>query len=153
MHRTNIAYEINKDGHLSETTLAIAHKYNFFHGGSRDTPYIHFHANTGQLVVHGKSMPEDPRSIYDVLIRKLDGFIESTQIAISVSIKMEYFNTSSSKCIWEVLRALKNSDSVDTPLRIQWHYEEEDEDMLEAGRDYSELLNIEFDYYNYESKN
>jgi hypothetical protein len=59
-----------------------------------------------------------------------------------VNIKLEYFNTSSSKCILDVFKKLETVGG--TNMTINWYYEEDDEDMLEAGEDYQAIINIPF---------
>ena len=41
---------------------------------------------------------------------------------------------------------LRNLESINwkTSITINWHYEEDDEDMLEAGEDYQAIINIPF---------
>ena len=60
-----------------------------------------------------------------------------------VNIQLEYFNTSSSKCILDVFKKLESVNGK-TTITINWHYEEDDEDMLEAGEDYQAIINIPF---------
>ena len=53
-----------------------------------------------------------------------------------VNVQLEYFNTSSSKCILDVFKKLEAIHKAKNDVIINWHYEEDDEDMLEAGEDY-----------------
>ncbi|MBL4625712.1 MAG: DUF1987 domain-containing protein, partial [Flavobacteriales bacterium] len=63
----------------------------------------------------------------------------------SVIIQLEYFNTSSSKCILDVFKKLEAiHNSGNSSILINWHYEEDDEDMLEAGEDYQAIINVPF---------
>ncbi|MBA3705621.1 MAG: DUF1987 family protein, partial [Bacteroidetes bacterium] len=32
---------------------------------------------------------------------------------------------------------------------IQWHYDNRDEDMLDAGKEFSDLVNLEFEFIAY----
>ena len=58
---------------------------------------------------------------------------------------MEYFNTSSSKCILDVFKKLESiNKGGQSQVVINWHYEEDDEDMLEAGEDYQAIINVPF---------
>jgi hypothetical protein len=59
-----------------------------------------------------------------------------------INIKLEYFNTSSSKCILDVFKKLETL--ANTKMTINWYYEEDDEDMLEAGEDYQAIISIPF---------
>jgi len=66
---------------------------------------------------------------------------DSSSNPIEVSIRLEYFNTSSSKCLMDFLKRIEKSPVNAT---ILWYYEEEDEDMLEAGEDYDAIIDIPF---------
>jgi hypothetical protein len=56
-------------------------------------------------------------------------------------VKLEYFNTSTSKCLVEIFRNLE-SILDKSKVRVEWHYEEEDEDMMESGKDFQHILKI-----------
>ena len=54
-------------------------------------------------------------------------------------INLEYFNSSSSKKILDLLKVLDANAKVRT-IEIIWHYEEGDDDCLESGQIFEELL-------------
>ena len=58
-----------------------------------------------------------------------------------MNIQLEYFNTSSSKCILDLFKKL---EAINKAITIHWYYEVDDEDMLEAGEDYEAIINIPF---------
>lgn len=58
----------------------------------------------------------------------------------------EYFNTSSAKCIFDLFKVLKDYQRKGCNVIVNWHYDEEDEDMREIGEDYEALLGIEFSF-------
>jgi hypothetical protein len=58
-----------------------------------------------------------------------------------INIQLEYFNTSSSKCLLDLFKKL---EAINNEIVINWYYEEDDEDMLEAGEDYDAIINIPF---------
>jgi hypothetical protein len=60
---------------------------------------------------------------------------------LEVNIRLEYFNTSSSKCLMDLLRRVEKSA---VTASVNWYYESEDEDMLEAGEDYDAIIELPF---------
>ena len=58
--------------------------------------------------------------------------------------QLEYFNTSSSKCILDLFKKLEGIRATGNEVTVLWHYEADDEDMLEAGEDYAGIINIPF---------
>ena len=59
-----------------------------------------------------------------------------------INFKLGYFNTAAAKFIADVLMILKPHIKKDSQLKIYWHYHEEDYDMLEAGEDIAEMVEV-----------
>jgi hypothetical protein len=78
------------------------------------------------------------------VINWLDNYIGDPNQRTLLVIKLEYFNTSSSKCLVEILRRLEilNNQSI---VKVKWCYEEEDEDMQESGEDFKEIIKVPID--------
>ncbi|PCJ22973.1 MAG: nuclear pore complex subunit [Flavobacteriales bacterium] len=112
--------------------------------GSPKTPTIEFNSGDGYLLIRGRSIPENSIEFYKPLIEALENYSNSPQSDTKVDIQLEYFNTSSSKCILDVFKKLEAINSGSSEVIINWHYEEDDEDMLEAGEDYQAIIKIPF---------
>lgn len=112
--------------------------------GSAKTPTIKFDPATGKLLIRGRSIPENSIEFYKPLVDKLEEYASSPQSTTHVDIQLEYFNTSSSKCILDVFKKLEAINAGSSEVVINWHYEEDDEDMLEAGEDYQAIINVPF---------
>ena len=63
-----------------------------------------------------------------------------------LDIELEYFNTSTSKCILNIFKGLEKVKSKGHDITVRWHYNNEDEDMLEAGKDYMSIVKLEFSF-------
>jgi hypothetical protein len=113
---------------------------------TRVTPLINFDPNEGILELKGRSSPENSILFYQRLIDALDSFIESDHEHLVANFAFEYFNTSSSKCLFDVFKRLAKLQDDGKNLIINWFYEEDDEDMMEAGEDYCDLLDLEFNF-------
>jgi hypothetical protein len=112
--------------------------------GSPKTPTIEFNSGSGYLLIKGRSIPENSIEFYKSLIESLEAYNKKPQSNTKVDIQLEYFNTSSSKCILDVFKKLEAINKGKSEVVINWHYEEDDEDMLEAGEDYQAIINIPF---------
>jgi hypothetical protein len=113
--------------------------------GTPKTPTISFDAGSGVIEIKGRSIPENSIEFYKPLVDWLDKFSEVAKGTVNVNIQLEYFNTSSSKCILDVFKKLENlQNKNNAEVIINWYYEEDDEDMLEAGEDYQSILKIPF---------
>jgi hypothetical protein len=109
-----------------------------------NTPFVSFDAAAGNIELKGRSTPENSVEFYEPIMTWLENYVQSPQECTTVEIKFEYFNTSSSKCILDVFKRLSVLQKSGKQLVVNWYYEEDDEDMQEAGEDYSDILGIAF---------
>ncbi len=112
--------------------------------GTPKTPTVNFDATTGIIEIKGRSIPENSIEFYRPLVEWLEEYSKETQKLTTVNIQLEYFNTSSSKCILDVFKKLEAIKKARNEVVINWYYEEDDEDMLEAGEDYESIIRIPF---------
>jgi hypothetical protein len=112
--------------------------------GTPKTPTVNFDAATGKIEVKGRSIPENSIEFYRPLVEWLEEYSKNPQELTNVNIQLEYFNTSSSKCILDVFKKLEAIKKAKNEVIINWYYEEDDEDMLEAGEDYESIIRIPF---------
>ncbi|MDA3882786.1 MAG: DUF1987 domain-containing protein [Bacteroidales bacterium] len=112
--------------------------------GSPKTPEVNFDYQTGLIEIKGRSIPENSIEFYKPMIDWLEEYTNSPQDKTTVQIQLEYFNTSSSKCILDVFKKLEGISKNGKEIEINWYYEEDDEDMLEAGEDYQSIIRIPF---------
>lgn len=112
--------------------------------GSAKTPSITFNATEGKLELKGRSIPENSVEFYKPLNDWIDAYGASPKAATVVDIKLEYFNTSSSKCILDLFKKLEGINGKGTDVSINWYFEEDDEDMEEAGEDYQAIISLPF---------
>lgn len=113
-------------------------------GGTAKTPTVRFDAETGVIEIKGRSIPENSIEFYKPLVDWLDRYSKSPKSVTKVNIQLEYFNTSSSKCILDVFKKLETIHKANNEVIINWYYEEDDEDMLEAGEDYESIIRVPF---------
>ena len=110
------------------------------------TPSVAFAAETGTLELKGKSIPENSLEFYRPVFEWIDNYGQSPNTSTELKIRLEYFNTSSSKCLLDVFRRLESLNlSGKSSVKVSWYYDADDEDMMEAGEDYSALVKIPFE--------
>ncbi len=114
--------------------------------GTPKTPDVNFDLEAGLVEIKGRSIPENSIEFYKPLVDWLEAYKEKPQSKTIVNIQLEYFNTSSSKCILDVFKKLEEIyvQLDEDGVVINWYYEEDDEDMYEAGEDYQTILKIPF---------
>lgn len=105
------------------------------------TPLVSLDASSGLLKLEGKSIPENSVEFYRPILEWLDQYANNQAPETILELSLEYFNTSSSKCLLDVFRKLESLNSSGN-VAIRWFYDEEDEDMKEVGEDYQALLKV-----------
>lgn len=111
---------------------------------SPKTPKVVFNAEIGELLLEGRSIPENSLAFYIPLMEWLEAYSHVIKTEITVQVKLEYFNTSSSKCILDFFRKLEAISNRGNKISINWYFEEDDEDMMEAGEDYNAIVGLPF---------
>ena len=109
--------------------------------GTEDTPKIILDKVNGIFEISGRSLPEDTAEFYKPILDWLTRYAQSANSKTSFTFKLEYFNTASSKLILDILSKLEAIAGT----TVNWYFHEDDEDMEEAGGEFSELVEVPFD--------
>jgi hypothetical protein len=116
---------------------------NIFLASTHFTPEVNCNATTGILDFKGRSTAENAFEFYKPIIHWLREYCKTPHAKTTVNLQLEYFNSSSSKCLIDILHQLskiKESNSI----VINWLYEKEDIDMKETGEDMESLTRMPF---------
>jgi hypothetical protein len=106
---------------------------------TENTPKIDFNPSLEQFEISGKSIPEDSLGFYNPVMDWLEEYAKSPSGRTVFSFKLEYFNTSSSKVILDILYILEKISG----LVVNWYYDEDDEDMEETASEFNEVVDFE----------
>jgi len=112
--------------------------------GTPKTPTVNMNPESGVIDIKGRSIPENSIEFYKPIVDWLENYGGNANELTTVNIQLEYFNTSSSKCILDVFKKLEAIKKDRNDVIINWYYEEDDEDMLEAGEDYESIIRVPF---------
>jgi len=113
--------------------------------GTEDTPKVLLDKVSGIFEISGRSLPEDAADFYQPILKWLAEYASQANSTTEFVIKLEYFNTASSKLILDVLSKLEDI----TNSKVIWYHYEDDEDMQEAGEEFSELVDVPFEFKTY----
>jgi len=125
---------------------------NLLIDGTRQTPEINFDAASGILKLDGRSIPENTFEFFTPVLNWLDEFASVAPSKVVAKINLEYFNTSSSKYILEILKRLKVLLNDGKEVLVEWYYEEDDEEMMETGEDYEDVSGLPFEIISFEEE-
>ncbi len=106
--------------------------------GTSKTPDIEF--TPGVIKLSGRSIPEDAVAFYEPLIRWIENYLEKPQPITKVLFKIEYINSGSNRYIYNMLKLFNDSFKIGLNIRIEWHYEEDDDTIKNLGLDFQALL-------------
>ncbi len=116
---------------------------NYVIEASKATPSINFNPQSGILTISGRSIPEDSVTFFNPLQQAVKHYLVNSLPNNVVNIQLDYLNSSSTACLLNVLREYeKLNKSISTV--VNWFYELEDEDILNIGLNFSEIIDLKF---------
>ena len=101
---------------------------------------------SGKIRIGGRSIPEDASKFYDNILNWVLDYCHTPSDSTTVDIELEYFNSGSAKFVMQILRELSELLAEGKDLKVNWYYEEGDDDILERGEYYSSLLDLEINF-------
>lgn len=118
--------------------------------GTDLSPTVILDLEHGNFEISGISVPENSSEVFQPVLHHIREYKKHPHQNSTLTVKMEYFNTSTSKYLLDILtefQTLRNSNMSD--VKIHWFYKEEDEDMKEIGQDFRDLLRIPIEFEAY----
>ncbi len=119
----------------------------YFIRPSNITPSVYFNPKKNLLDIRGRSSPENPIDFYGFVNSSISNYAAAHKSNLTINMAFEYFNTSSSKCLFDILKTIKLIQKSGKEVTVNWYYEEFDEDMKEVGEDYSDVIDLPFLYF------
>lgn len=110
-----------------------------------DTPKVTLDIGSNIFEISGRSLPEDVASFYQPILDWMDKELKDYKKKIIFVFKMNYFNTASSKMLLDILIRLEQMCSDGRDVSVHWYYDKDDEDMMEAGEEYAEIVEVPFE--------
>lgn len=112
--------------------------------GNTSRPTVLFNASTGQFRMTGRSILENSIRFYEPLIKWIDDYIKNPAEKTEFHMELEYFNTSTSKYLLQILQQFEFMFERGNDVTVVWYYT--DEDMQELGNDYQQIVHIPFEF-------
>ncbi|MBO4371911.1 MAG: DUF1987 domain-containing protein [Bacteroidales bacterium] len=109
-----------------------------------DTPSVILDAERGIFEISQMSLPEDAVDFYSPILAWLREYAQNPNPETVFNMKLEYFNTASSKQLIQILLILQEMKDRSNVL-VKWFYKEIDEDMLALGEEYKQIMQIPFE--------
>ena len=116
------------------------------------TPKVIFNKEKGVFKIEGKTLPENVNQFYEPLLDWLADYINNPNDETILDIKLEYINTASSKAIFSIFLKLEKLIENGKKAKIRWHYADDDEDMMDVGEEYADVIKVPFEHIEFESE-
>ena len=112
---------------------------NLYIAPTPSSPEVDFKFDARTLSLRGESYPENAAAFYGDIIARLKDFLATQSgITLEVNIALAYFNSSSTKMLFNLIEALSNAAEDGNEVRLNWFHDEEDDTILEFGQELSE---------------
>ena len=116
---------------------------------TNDTPKVLLDPENDIFEISGRSLPEDVVSFYQPVIDWLEEYKDEALDRTEFVFKYIYFNTATSKLVQDILFKLEEIKETGKEVHVMWFYEQDDEDMLDLGEEFSENVDIPFEIISY----
>ena len=152
-----ISYNLNylAPGYLYFEIIITINKYimrKLIIDQQQNSPKVILDPENKMYLISGESRPHDVREFYEPVILWLEEFSShlnksaGKEEPVIFNFDFEYFNSSSSKLILDICKILAKLRQQDMNIGVKWHFEKDDYDMLEAGKEFSAIVKLPFDY-------
>ncbi len=119
---------------------------NLYIEGSDTLPSVQLNSS-GLLKITGRALPENAFNFFKPIIEWVKDFSSET---VNIEINLEYYNTAVSKQLYDFLKVI-DANYNNKKINLNWFYEEGDDEILESGEIYEELLpRINFNFKEYQ---
>ncbi len=119
------------------------------------SPNVNFDFEKNIFEISGCSRPEDVVDFYAPIIdwilelkRSLTDSLkkEREDNPLIFRLNYDYFNSSSAKYILDLVLQINSLYKAGLNVRIDWCYKKEDEDMLETGQEFTDIIECPIDF-------
>ncbi|MBI5008930.1 MAG: DUF1987 family protein [Bacteroidia bacterium] len=94
--------------------------------GDLKSPLVDFNNLTGDLILSGRSIPENAAKVYEPLLLWILEYIKSPKKITNFRLNLDYFNSASTIWISKIIRALGKIEHEDSVLFIHLYFDTED---------------------------
>lgn len=113
---------------------------------SNNTPHIILDVDANNILIEGKSFPEDSKEFYRPVIEWMDELKTTNPRKIIICFNLFYLSSSSIISIKQFLMKVVELSNSGTQTTVLWSYDEDDDDIKKTGEDYQKLTKLNFEY-------
>jgi hypothetical protein len=96
------------------------------------TPLIDMNPLTGELIISGRSIPENAAKVYESINNWVAEYVKIARRTTNLRLNLEYFNTASSIWLARIVKTLCGINDPESTLIIHTYFEIEEFDNLDS---------------------
>lgn len=117
-----------------------------------DSPSVNLDKEKNVFEIKGKSLPENVNIFYQPIIDWFSDYFKNPNPETIIHFKLDYLNTASSKALLSMFLVIEEAVKNGKNAKIQWCFEEDDEDMKDIGEEYADIIQIPFEIIQIENE-
>jgi hypothetical protein len=106
------------------------------------TPEIKFDPDNNYFIIKGRSLPEDANDFYAPYKKWLKNYFTGTIEPADFILQIDYFNSSSSRMILEMIYIIRDCINEGNQINIIWRYQEDDDEMMTVGEEIQAIIEV-----------
>lgn len=113
--------------------------------GSISSPSVRLDAQRGLMELSGESYPENAFDFYKPVLDWPRSYLSSGPAPLRLELRLSYLNTSSTKCLIDLLDELEDAHKHGRPASVVWFYDRENERARESAEEFREDVSLPFE--------
>jgi len=109
------------------------------------SPHVVLDRQDSVLLIEGRSYPEEGMDFFDPIVMRFRSLQDSDNPIRTVHIRLEYYNSSTTKAIADLFTALERSAKRGNEAKVLWEYEADDDGIEEDIDMFRETYQLEFE--------
>jgi hypothetical protein len=116
----------------------MTEKGSYFAEGSLKSPQIDFSQLSGELILSGRSIPENAAKVYNPLLTVVGEYVKSPREVTNFRLNLDYFNSASLLWFAKIAKTFGSIEKEDALLLIHIYFDMEDYESM----DFDEIKDI-----------
>jgi hypothetical protein len=105
---------------------------NLFIEPTSKTPQVDFNHLTGELIISGRSIPENAAELYQDILKWVNQYAAAPRHTTNLRLNLEYFNTASSIWLAKIVKSLTSIKESESTLLIHLYFNIEEFDSMDT---------------------
>ena len=105
--------------------------------------FVYTNSELGEILISGTSSMEKSFDFFSPITDWAFSYLKNNTKPLHIHIALAHWNTFSHHAIYGIVSTINSSDHKER-VRISWHYNHDDDDVLEGGEDFSDIVKFPF---------